>query len=253
MYLRTDMLDIAAIALVVCACGSTTGGGGGTFVAKDVSGDGALSADTDTSDTTGSDGKASDSSGKDGAVADTGLIDAGVTPEQVLQCWHDKCPSNVSACQANATCASVLACVYACPKTDSVCPNKCADPLKSDLGAMGVFASLAKCTKANCDMSNLPPNTCGNGKCEGDEINFCSMDCDTTIGPLSDCVTGKCQADACLLDALCNAALNCMVECTSDSCRSDCTAKAGASQNVFGAVWNCASIDCSVYIQQGSP
>lgn len=254
-------IAIGGFGLLLASCsGTTNSGGGGVFLAKDATGDGLVSGDIGKSDSTGSDigdAKASDSAAKDsgdGASADADDIDSGVTQDQIFKCWQDKCSSNVTACQNSATCSSVLTCVFACPKSDSVCPNKCADPLKNDLAAMGAFTSLANCTKANCNLSNLPANTCGNGKCEGDEINFCSMDCDTTIGPLADCVTGKCQlhADPCLLDANCNKALNCVLECTDPSCWSGCAPTSGASQSLFDGVWTCTQTDCGVYLPQGS-
>ncbi len=252
MHLRIPFRWLTGAILLLASCSATTnGGGGGVYVAKDATGDGQVG------DSTGSEIKASDTASKDSgdsAGADSGEVDVGVTQDQVFQCWQDKCASNVTSCQKNATCSSVLACVFACPKTDSVCPNKCADPLKNDLTALGVFTGLANCTKANCDLSNLPPNTCGNGKCEGDETTFCSMDCDTTIGPLASCVTGKCATDAdpCLLDATCNQALNCVLECTDPSCWSGCAPTTGAAPGLFASTWACAQTDCGVFLPQGN-
>jgi hypothetical protein len=261
MYLRTILLGSLAIA--TCACSSAVNlGGGAVYSAKDGSGDSAVGGDAGKSDVSDaiSDVKAGDIKGSDVQTTDSSkdgadVVDAGVTPEMIQKCWQDNCSSQMSACQNQPTCSSVLQCVFACPKTDSVCPNKCADPLKNDLAALGVFDGLAKCTKANCNLSNLPPNTCGNGKCEGDENTWCSLDCDTTIGPLSDCVTGKCQvnADPCLLDETCNKALNCVLECTDPSCWSGCAPAGGQSLNWFNGVWNCAQVDCGVYLPQGSP
>lgn len=244
MDLRREWLGFPAIALMACSCGSTAngGGGGGVYIATDASGDSSVA-----------DGKSSDVKAGDTASSDTSATDGGVTEAQIMQCWQDKCGSNVSACQANATCATALACMLACPKTDSVCPNNCANPLQGDLTALGAFANLANCTKANCDLTNLPANTCGNGKCEGDESSWCSMDCDTTISALAGCATGKCSADACILDTACDQALNCVLECSDPSCWSGCTPTSTTSANLYQPVWDCVQTDCGNDLPQGSP
>ena len=231
---------------VMSACSPSAPYGGGTVLGDAVGGDAKL-GDTTASDSAPHDATKTDSTTADGATSP----DAGITPELIQQCWEDNCAKEISACASSATCQGALTCAFACPKTDSVCPNKCADPLKSDLTAAVAFATLAKCAKSHCSFSTLPANTCGNGQCEGDENQWCSMDCDTTIGPLADCTTGKCSADACLLDEACNKGLNCVLECTDPSCWSGCQPAGATSADLWNTVWGCVQVDCGVYLPQG--
>lgn len=257
-----NLRPIVLCTALLFGCSSTTSSGGGGFVSGDAKiGDSAVSSgDSKGGDSGGSDGKISDVDASKSDSTDTSKSDAKIDStdssdvslaDKIAACWQDKCSSDIDKCKNSATCASVITCVYACPKTDSVCPNKCADPLKDDLAAAGIFANLAKCAKSNCNFSSLPDKTCGNGKCEGDEIEFCSMDCDTTISALADCTTGKCSADSCLLNATCNKALNCVLECTDPSCFSGCEPTSEPAKGYWDAVWGCVQIDCSVYLPVG--
>ncbi len=256
MHLRTlNRAGLTSLLLCLGCAATSGGGGGGVAIAKDASGDGAIASDTKVAETTGGDAligdsKASDTKSGDASdTADSGGMSA------LLGCLQTSCASQMAACQASATCGTALACIYACPIADNVCPNKCMDPLKNDLAALGAIDAVSKCEQANCETTSLPANTCGNAKCEGSESSWCSLDCDSTIKSLVYCADGKCTptADACILDADCNTAMNCVMECTDPSCWANCPPSGAASLSLYNAMWNCTQNLCTLYLPQGSP
>ncbi len=249
MYLRISVVGITASVLLGGGCSATVGGGGGgAIVAKDASGDSGTSP-SDTYAAPKGDSTGSDATAKDADSADSGGMSA------LLGCLQAQCASQMTACQNSAVCGTALACIYACPVADNVCPNTCMDPLKSDLGALAAIDAVSKCEQANCETTSLPANTCGNGKSEGSESTWCSLDCDSTIKSLAYCSEGKCTAtaDACILDADCNTAMNCVMECTDPSCWGNCPPSASASLALYNAMWNCTQSLCTLYLPAGSP
>jgi hypothetical protein len=62
-------------------------------------------------------------------------------------CLNAKCCSEIQACEGEAACASLLACVAKCASTDRACGQACAQKYS---GGIETFRPISNCVNASC-------------------------------------------------------------------------------------------------------
>ena len=79
---------------------------------------------------------------------------AATLPPSVMSCLEKACPSQIAACQADATCAAGIKCMLACPTgNSSACVDAC---IKSNFDAVMLTAGLCA-QSSGCLSSSAPP------------------------------------------------------------------------------------------------
>ena len=157
------------------------------------------------------------------ALKEVVIVQDTTSATKFSECLAKACSEQWSACGADTTCVTFLACADSCK--DSACVSACAQKNFSE--ATVVLASCAStsgcagnsnCGNGKCDpgetSSNCPGDcvkaTCGNGKCEtGETPTSCAKDCG---GPV--CGNGVCETG--------ESTLTCKQDCpTTDCCKSN--------------------------------
>ena len=153
----------------------------------------------------------------------------------VEACLEDNCPGELQECYGDPDCVAALECIGDCPPGDQGCLFDCSQVA----GFSGAAINVGLCGQsAGCFEGGPTGPVCGNGLCEDGESEFsCPEDCDTTVPPpgggVEACLEENCPAEleACLDDAACVAALDCIGECPpgDQGCLFGCAQAAGFS------------------------
>lgn len=215
---------LVVLAVVLSACGASVGGNGGVYAGSVNNGDGGVNlSDAATADTaSGNDGADDATSGKDAPPAGWPDADGFVALNDV--------PAVVDV-----------------PKTQDIPPTNDV-PEGPDIKALpdvppDIVVDVPPPDAGPPDSGppkDVPPATvCGNGQCEnGENDTNCPGDC-----KLINCVFAKCTNAyvVCQANPGCAAAVTCAVKCNGDyNCQVGCAGQAGAGQNQFLALAQCA-------------
>ncbi|HIA02450.1 MAG TPA: hypothetical protein EYN66_11145 [Myxococcales bacterium] len=140
------------------------------------------------------------------------------------KCWLDKCEDEYIECQEDPSCLGLFECRKECkgaPGCWADCMAKASDE------SLEKYSELITCGKEeNCNNSNPPPDSCGNGKCEDwENPKNCPKDCSTTNDPTWDCLLKSCgkQLETCLGNDQCADTVDCLDNCDgSEICEGQC-------------------------------
>ena len=224
-----------AAALFAIGCGTET-----TTTTTTTTADTAVTTDTAGDTATGTDSTGADTTATDTAKADTTKTDTGkdtvVAPKKcaptnnacLQTCGMASCGQQNQACQADAKCSGLNACLNACP-TDVPAPasptDLPADPtapncFKTCLDTAGQPATDKFYATQNCLTENCFVCEAGDQQCQGY------------------CATGSCLESmfACQANKACLDLLGCVGECKDQTCFQACSGKfpeGNADFNVF--------------------
>jgi hypothetical protein len=183
-------------------------------------------------------------------------------------CLEAQCGPESSACQGDAACAGIIACMNGCQSEE--CQYTCI----LDAGEQGANKFIAmiecgdvhgcfegggggepECGNGVCEQGesgfNCPEDCkggedqCGNGKCESSEDpNNCPEDCGQGGGddPVVECLQDECGGSfsACFSDEDCTELVNCLQQCESQQCEEQCYQKSSQSGvNMFIELIQC--------------
>ncbi|APR86577.1 Hypothetical protein A7982_11926 [Minicystis rosea] len=158
-------------------------------------------------------------------------------------CIESTCCADAEACQADATCAPLHACITACDVADAACRNDCR--AKHPVGDNAAAAKLDRCMSES--------GSCG-GAC-----STCGGLADWYADGCSTCVKSICcdKAKACADDEACAERQRCYRACTYPSCPIDCDAYVAASvppgdASVTTAFDTCVSKGCGKQCAYGA-
>ena len=155
------------------------------------------------------------------------------TVAEQYACLASKCPTETSACMANATCAQAVNCAKAC--ADKTCRDACGQAALNDQTVFKLLLDMTQCGGIQKCIDTSPTGpVCGDGSCDGGETTAsCAADCKETTGP-------KCGNETCeegesptTCPADCKAAPKCGNElCEAGesyaTCPTDCQCKSNA-------------------------
>jgi hypothetical protein len=158
-------------------------------------------------------------------------VDCGGEPPTGEGCIWEECGPEVGACMANPACGALIECVQDCESNG--CVQGCANEAGEE--AVGLYNQAGDCYDENCADEGF----CGDGDCgPGENPDICPQDCGGgNPGNVSDCLEDNCGAEyaACVNDAACLEALNCIEGCPADDfgCLFGCSQAAGFSQTAI--------------------
>ena len=162
------------------------------------------------------------------------------------QCLELKC--ELATCANYSACAPGLECMLACG--DYSCAQTCMDAVGSH--GEGMLAEILACgVAATCFGPPIiapPAPVCGDGQCEGDELNTCPADCGGVSGG---CLVESCAPGNCNAYEECADALGCMSACETVPCAENCLS--GVAAPVQGMLSGVVACGFEAFCFPGTP